>query len=51
MHRIERAPDANCPRFDAVDGTAEHVLLHSPALQTHRDSHHLNALEHLWELP
>ena len=45
------APDANCPRCDAVEGTAEHVLLHCPALQIHRDSHHIHSLEHLWERP
>ena len=42
-----QVPDANCPRCDAIEGTAEHVLLHCPALQTHRDSDHIHALEHL----
>ena len=51
MHRIGLAPDATCPRCDAVEGTAEHVLLHCPALQIHRDSHHIHSLEHLWERP
>jgi len=49
MHRIGRAPDANCPRCDAVEGTAEHVLIHCPDLQLHRDAHDIHALEHLWE--
>ena len=51
MHRIGRAPDATCPHCSDAEGTAEHVLLHCPTLQSHRDTHHIHALEHLWERP
>ena len=27
------------------------VLLHYPALQSHRDTHNIESLEHLWERP
>ena len=50
-HRIGLAPDSTCPHCDTAEGTVEHVLLHCPALQVHRDSHDIHALEHLWERP
>ena len=51
MHRIGRAPTPTCVHCNSAVGTVEHVLLHCPALQIHRDRHHIHALEHLWELP
>ena len=51
MHRIGLAPDPTCTHCNNAEGTVEHVLLHCPALQIHRDRHHIQALEHLWERP
>ena len=51
MHRIGRASTPTCVHCNSAVGTVEHVLLHCPALQLHRDRHHIHALEHLWELP
>ena len=50
-HRIGLAPDSRCDYCQAAEGSLEHVLLHCPALQPHRDAHHIQALEHLWERP
>ena len=46
-HRIGLASDANCAFCQNIDGTPEHALLHCPALQSHRDTDHIQAaLEH-----
>ena len=51
MHRIGLAPEPTCVHCNSAVGTTEHVLLHCPALQIHRDSYHIHSLEHLWERP
>ena len=50
-HRIGLAPASSCPHCNNAEGTVEHFLLHCPTLQAHRDTHHIHALEHLWERP
>merc|ERR1719376_1823575 len=42
MHRIGLAPNPNCPHCSSAEGTIQHLLLHCPALQVHRDSHHIH---------
>ena len=51
MHRIRQAPNPDCPHCNSAEGTIQHLILHCPALQVHRDLHHIHALEHLWERP
>ena len=57
FHNPLRRPDISydAPRHlqrrGAATDAAEHVLLHCPALQIHRDSHHIHSLELLWERP
>ena len=51
MHRIGLAPDDTCTLCTQAEGSAEHVLLHCPTIQIHRDTHHIHSLEHLWTRP
>jgi len=51
MYRIRQAPNPDCPHCNSAEGTIQHLILHCPALQVHRDLHHIHALEHLWERP
>ena len=51
MHRIGRAPDDSCAFCLGPPGSVEHVLLHCPHLQQHRDTHNIHSLEHLWTRP
>ena len=51
MHRIGRAPTDTCSLCHAAVGTVEHVLLHCPTIQTHRDARNIHSLEHLWTRP
>jgi len=50
-HRIGFSPDASCAVCQNAEGTVEHVLLHCSALQSHRDAHHIQAHDQLWECP
>ena len=51
MHRIGQMPNPDSPHCNSAEGTVEHLFSHCPALQVHRDFHHIHALEHLWERP
>ena len=43
---------SHTPRgFNNKEAATKHVLLHYPALQIHRDTHQIHALEHLQERP
>ena len=50
MHRIGLSADDLCS-CGIEEGSAEHVLLHCPHLQHHRDTHGIHTLEHLWTRP
>ena len=51
MHRIGQLSDPTCDLCGNATGSVEHILLHCPAIQSHRDNHGIHALEHLWERP
>ena len=51
MHRIGLAPSPDCSLCGGAEGTVEHVLLHCPTIQQHRDTYHIHSLEHLWTHP
>ena len=51
MHRIGQLDNPTCNLCNNAVGSVEHILLHCPAIQSHRDNHGIHALEHLWERP
>ena len=51
MHRIDQASNADSPHCSSGEGTIEHLLLHCPTFQKHRDLYYIHSLEHLWEHP
>ena len=50
-HRINLSDTDTCTLCNQAQGTLEHVLLHCPHLDTHRNQYNINALDHLWTRP
>ena len=50
-HRIHLSDTATCTLCNQEEGTLEHIILHCPHLDTHRNRHNIHTLEHLWTHP
>ena len=51
LHRIQKRPDALCPKCGLGEETVTHYLLFCPAHSLPRERHSITSLEQLWTKP
>ena len=50
-HRINLSDTDSCTLCNQAQGTLEHIILHCPHLDKHRDRYNIHTLYHLWTRP